>query len=311
MIEEKQPRKKQEAVRSANPMAAKPKEKPADKVEIKQQPVSAQKQDNYKESSEIDDYEDNWDMSDTDLQDNSDNKQAAKAQHDKENKSNNLFDSKMQNVVNFDEIPTIKDSKPSLNDHSDRRNKIDFFGQEQESDEDDNVMNPDDFDDLEKDFVNEKTNNPFGKSITKEVLQQSKREAADLLRDVNSKKNLEIEIDENEDFNTLNEKAQQNLNDQLQRMEENQNQYDDAEEIDEQYIVKEFANLYDNDPELQEMLGEYPDRYTLEEKLSIIQAYKKGGGVQGLAEIIDDEDDDEDQMVSGAQGAQGGHLNQN
>jgi hypothetical protein len=75
--------------------------------------------------------------------------------------------------------------------------------------------------------------------------------------------------------------------------------------------VKEFANLYDNDPELQEMLGEYPDRYTLEEKLSIIQAYKKGGGVQGLAEIIDDEEDDEEQMVSGAQGAQGGHLHHN
>lgn len=93
-------------------------------------------------------------------------------------------------------------------------------------------------------------------------------------------------------------------------MEENQNLSDEAEEIDEQYIVKEFANLYDNDPELQEMLGEFPDRYTLEEKLSIIQAYKKGGGVQGLAEIIDDEEDEEELMVGGAQGAQGGH-NQN
>lgn len=51
-------------------------------------------------------------MSDTDLQDNSDNKQAAKAQEGKENKSNNLFDSKIKNVVNFDEIPIIKDSKP-------------------------------------------------------------------------------------------------------------------------------------------------------------------------------------------------------
>lgn len=60
------------------------------------------------------------------------------------------------------------------------------------------------------------------------------------------------------------------------------------------------------------MLGEYPERYTLEEKLSIIQAYKKGGGVQGLAEIIDDEDDeDDDQLASGAQGGQGGNINQN
>jgi len=27
------------------------------------------------------------------------------------------------------------------------------------------------------------------------------------------------------------------------------------------------------------MLGEFPDRYSLEEKCSIVQAYKKGGGV--------------------------------
>jgi len=41
------------------------------------------------------------------------------------------------------------------------------------------------------------------------------------------------------------------------------------------------------------LLGEFPDRYNLEEKCSIIQAYKKGGGVAGLADIIDDDDDDE------------------
>ena len=52
------------------------------------------------------------------------------------------------------------------------------------------------------------------------------------------------------------------------------------------------------------MLGEFPERYTVEEKLSIIQAYKKGGGVAGLAEIIDDEDDDENN-----QGGQGGNGN--
>jgi hypothetical protein len=40
-------------------------------------------------------------------------------------------------------------------------------------------------------------------------------------------------------------------------------------------------------------LGEFPDRYSLDEKLSIIQAYKKGGGVAGLADIIEDEDDEE------------------
>jgi hypothetical protein len=59
------------------------------------------------------------------------------------------------------------------------------------------------------------------------------------------------------------------------------------------------------------MLGEFPERYTFDEKLSIIQAYKKGGGVQGLAEIIDDEGDEEEQMATGAQGGQGGNINQN
>jgi len=43
------------------------------------------------------------------------------------------------------------------------------------------------------------------------------------------------------------------------------------------------------------MLGEYPDRYSLEEKCSIVQAYKKGGGVQGLADIIDDEEESEEE----------------
>jgi hypothetical protein len=32
----------------------------------------------------------------------------------------------------------------------------------------------------------------------------------------------------------------------------------------------------------------------LDEKLSIVVAYKKGGGVAGLADIIDDEDDEND-----------------
>ena len=78
-------------------------------------------------------------------------------------------------------------------------------------------------------------------------------------------------------------------------MEEQQNVQglDEAEEYDTEDVLKEFANIYNNDPELQQMLGEFPDRYTIEEKLSIINAYKKGGGVEGLAEIIEDEDDEE------------------
>ena len=56
------------------------------------------------------------------------------------------------------------------------------------------------------------------------------------------------------------------------------------------------------------MLGEYTDNYTLDEKASIITAYKKGGGVQGLNEIIDDEEDDEEDEANGAQGVQGGNA---
>ena len=81
----------------------------------------------------------------------------------------------MQNVVNFDEIPTIKDSKPSdlNNDH----NKIDFFGadryNENDNDDDNDIMNANDFEQLAKDFAQDNSNNnhnPFGQSITKEIL---------------------------------------------------------------------------------------------------------------------------------------------
>jgi len=57
--------------------------------------------------------------------------------------------------------------------------------------------------------------------------------------------------------------------------------------------------MYQGDAELKQMLGEYPDRYSLEEKCSIVQAYKKGGGVQGLADIIDDEEDSENEGHEG------------
>jgi hypothetical protein len=85
-------------------------------------------------------------------------------------------------------------------------------------------------------------------------------------------------------------------------------QWDNQDEINADDIIAEFDSLYNNDPALAQMLGEYPERYTLEEKLSIIQAYKKGGGVQGLAEIIDDDEDEEDQLANGAQGGQGGNI---
>lgn len=38
------------------------------------------------------------------------------------------------------------------------------------------------------------------------------------------------------------------------------------------------------------MLGDFPDHYPIEEKLSIIDAYKNGGGVAGLANIIEEDD---------------------
>jgi hypothetical protein len=78
----------------------------------------------------------------------------------------------------------------------------------------------------------------------------------------------------------------------------------------EEQILQEFDQLYNNDPALKDLLGEYPDRYSLDEKISIIQAYKKGGGVQGLADIIDDEDEEDDE-ATGAQGLQGGNANLN
>ena len=61
-------------------------------------------------------------------------------------------------------------------------------------------------------------------------------------------------------------------------------------------ILQSFNALYQEDPQLRHILGEFPDRYTVPEKLSILQAYKKGGGVAGLAEII--EDDDEEQPAA-------------
>ena len=65
-------------------------------------------------------------------------------------------------------------------------------------------------------------------------------------------------------------------------------------EMTQEEIIAEFDAMYRKDPELRAVLGEFPDQnYSLDEKLSIVVAYKKGGGVAGLADIIDDEDDEE------------------
>ena len=169
------------------------------------------------------------------------------------------------------------------------------------------------FEDLEKEYANDKSAAPFGQSINKEILQQSRKEIADQLNtspqkaDVKPmKKSLQIEIDENSDYEEQNQKVQSELNDNLQKLEEKVQavEADGDEEVQEEDVLKEFDQLYQNDAELQQMLGEYPERYTVEEKLSIVQAYKKGGGVAGLADIIDDDDSQEEQATNqGGQGA--------
>ena len=49
------------------------------------------------------------------------------------------------------------------------------------------------------------------------------------------------------------------------------------------------------------MLGADPNGYNFEEKLAIIQAYKKGGGVEGLKDIVDNEDGDGEGQQFGSQ----------
>lgn len=95
-----------------------------------------------------------------------------------------------------------------------------------------------------------------------------------------------IDIDENEDFETQNEEVNKKLSERLGQQEE--------EEMTPEQVEQEFNLIYESDPALQEILGGFPERYSVEEKQSIVEAYKKGGGVQGLAEIIDDEEEQED-----------------
>lgn len=65
------------------------------------------------------------------------------------------------------------------------------------------------------------------------------------------------------------------------------------ENMPEAEILASFDELYNEDQQLRVILGEFPERYTVPEKISILNAYKKGGGVEGLADIIEDDDDEE------------------
>lgn len=180
---------------------------------------------------------------------------------------------------------------------------------DQKTDEGDKLFG-DEFADLEKELedqnLDKKGANPFGQSITKELLQQSKKEIADELSDIDMKgaaktKDLKIEIDEDADYEKQNNLAQENLNNKLIENEMKQSQPLATEEeeleieLSQDQILAEFNEIYKNDQALRDLLGEFPDRYSFDEKASIIQAYRKGGGVEGLKEIIDDDDEEEEQ----------------
>jgi hypothetical protein len=75
--------------------------------------------------------------------------------------------------VVFDEIPTLKESPAEVKQapKEEEKPKIDFFGvnnEEPSPNKNQDIM----FDDLEKDFEQDKNKgaNPFGQSITKELL---------------------------------------------------------------------------------------------------------------------------------------------
>lgn len=49
--------------------------------------------------------------------------------------------------------------------------------------------------------------------------------------------------------------------------------------------------IYQADPELQALLGDQPEQYSIDEKITILSAYKKGGGVRGLDDIIEKDEE--------------------
>ena len=57
---------------------------------------------------------------------------------------------------------------------------------------------------------------------------------------------------------------------------------DDSEPDQEKLINDQFQLIYDNDPELRQLLGNEISNLTLEEKYQIMTAYMNGGGVQAL-----------------------------
>ena len=67
------------------------------------------------------------------------------------------------------------------------------------------------------------------------------------------------------------------MNEKLAENEKYTNMFDglddeegEGEELHESQIIDEFDHLYHQDPELKKMLGEFPERYSIEEKCSIV-----------------------------------------
>ena len=49
-------------------------------------------------------------------------------------------------------------------------------------------------------------------------------------------------------------------------------------------IEEQFMTIYNNDPQLREVLQENIEKFSIQEKYQILTAYINGGGVQGLIE---------------------------
>lgn len=60
-------------------------------------------------------------------------------------------------------------------------------------------------------------------------------------------------------------------------------------------INDQFNYIYENDPQLKQVLGSEVEGLSLEEKYQIMNAYMKGGGVQGLLADDDNEGLDEEE----------------
>lgn len=134
-------------------------------------------------------------MSDRDIQGNTDSKPNLTPNTQSQT---DVKEPKVQNVV-FDEIPSLPERE------HDKEPTIDFFGQNE----------------MEQDKPDP---NPFGKSINKETLQETKKMIADEEEDYPNRRgldmgdnkpkhappkkmNLGIEIDENEDYDTAHKQA--------------------------------------------------------------------------------------------------------